>query len=216
MIKLLRTLWTGRRPSLALAALALAVGTRANDPVVHASRPAPARQPVTFVFTSDVHYGLNRSYFRGAANVEARVVDAALAEKINRLPAAVLPADGGLRAGQPVGPVDFVVVTGDIANRQELYPLHIQSATVSWQQFEDGFIKPLAVTDAQGRPAPLLRVDYIFQGVYLPAGGHEVVLEYAPPTGALKIQLAGLFVCLGAALWVGFRRLRKGAALPPG
>ena len=114
--------------------------------------------PVTFVFTSDVHYGINRSYFRGAANVEARVVDAALAEKINRLPAAVLPADGGLRAGQPVGPVDFVVVTGDIANRQELYPLHIQSATVSWQQFEDGFIKPLAVTDAQGRPAPLLLV----------------------------------------------------------
>jgi hypothetical protein len=117
-----------------------------------------AGAPVTFVFTSDVHYGINRSYFRGGANVEARIVDAALAEKINRLPAAVLPADGGLRAGQAVGPVDFVVVTGDIANRQELYPLHIQSATVSWQQFEDGFIKPLAVADEKDRPAPLLLV----------------------------------------------------------
>lgn len=114
--------------------------------------------PVTFVFTSDVHYGIARSYFRGGANVEARVVDAALVAKINGLPAAVLPRDDGLRAGQPVGPLDFVVVTGDIANRQELYPLHIQSAAVSWQQFEDGFVKPFALTDAGGRPVPLLLV----------------------------------------------------------
>lgn len=158
MIKLLRNLWTGRRPSLALAALALAVGTRANDPVVHASRPAPARQPVTFVFTSDVHYGLNRSYFRGAVNVEARVVNAAMVRKINALPAATLPADGGCRSGQPVGPIAFVVVTGDITNRQELYPLHIQSAAVSWDQFETGFIRLLALRDAAGKATPLLLV----------------------------------------------------------
>lgn len=117
-----------------------------------------AGAPVTFVFTSDVHYGLHRSYFRGDANVESRVVDAALVAKINRLPAAVLPADDGLRAGQAVGPVDFVVVTGDIANREELYPLPIQSAAVSWQQFEEGFLTPLALTDAAGRPTPLLLV----------------------------------------------------------
>lgn len=36
--------------------------------------------PVTFVFTSDLHYGLNRGRFRGRANVPAPVVNAALAE----------------------------------------------------------------------------------------------------------------------------------------
>ena len=117
-----------------------------------------AGAPVTFVFTSDVHYGINRGSFRGAANVESRVVNAALVGKINGLPAAVLPNDDGLRAGQPVGPIAFVIVTGDIANRQELYPLRIQSASVSWGQFAEGFIKPLALKDADGRPAPLLLV----------------------------------------------------------
>ena len=117
-----------------------------------------AAEPVTFVFTSDVHYGINRGSFRGAGNVESRTVNAALVEKINRLPAAVLPADGGLRAGQAMGPVAFVVVTGDIANRQELYPLHIQSATVSWGQFEDGFIRRLTLKQADGQPVPLLLV----------------------------------------------------------
>ena len=114
--------------------------------------------PVTFVFTSDVHYGLNRGNFRGTGNVEAQVVAAAMVAKINRLPATVLPNDGGLRAGQPVGPVAFVIVTGDITNRQELYPLHIQSAAVSWRQFEESFIHRLALSDATGRPTPLLLV----------------------------------------------------------
>ena len=59
-----------------------------------------------------------------------------------------------------------------------------------------------------GRPAPVLRVDYLFQGVYLPAGTHEVALEYAPATGALKIQIAGLLLCLAAAGWLVFRRFR--------
>ena len=118
----------------------------------------PASTAVTFVFTSDLHYGLHRSYFRGAANVETRIVNAALVEKINRLPAAVRPTDGGLGAGQPVGPLDFVVVTGDITNRQELYPIHIQSAAASWRQFEESFLRRLAVRNAAGDPTPLLLV----------------------------------------------------------
>jgi hypothetical protein len=114
--------------------------------------------PVTFVFTSDVHYGLNRGNFRGSVNVESRVVNAALVAKINGLPTAVFPNDAGLQAGRAVGPIAFVIVTGDIVNRQELYPIHIQSATVSWSQFEDSFIRRLVLTDAGGRSVPLLLV----------------------------------------------------------
>jgi len=114
--------------------------------------------PVTFVFTSDVHFGLNRGSFRGAANVESREVNAAQVQAINALPAAVLPADAGLNAGRPVGPVDFVVITGDLANRQELYPIRLQSATVSWAQFQACYVDGLALRDASGRPTPLLLV----------------------------------------------------------
>lgn len=117
-----------------------------------------AAAPVTFVFTSDVHYGITRGNFRGVANVEARVVNAAMIAKINALPAAVFPTDAGLRSGQTVGPIAFVVVTGDITNRQELYPIPIQSAAVSWQQFEEGFVRRLTLRDAGGRPTPLLLV----------------------------------------------------------
>ena len=130
--------------ALALGALALTVSLAAN--------------PVTFVFTSDVHFGINRGNFRGEANVESRTVNAALLQKINGLPGATLPDDGGLRAGQPVGPVDFLVITGDLANRQELYPIHIQSAAVSWDQFEACYVAGLSLHDAAGRPTPLLLV----------------------------------------------------------
>ena len=114
--------------------------------------------PVTFVFTSDVHYGINRGNFRGTVNVTAQDVNRALVATINRLPTEVLPQDQGLRAGQVIGPIDFVVVTGDISNRQERYPLPIQSATVSWQQFEEGFIRRLSLKNHTGQFAPLLLV----------------------------------------------------------
>src|SRR4051812_15306145 len=73
---------------------------------------------VQFLFTSDSHYGLTRT-FRGEGNVSAHLVNSALVEQMNKLPSQILPADGGLRASQPVGPIDFVVDGGDIANRAE-------------------------------------------------------------------------------------------------
>src|SRR5215475_7717736 len=73
---------------------------------------------VQFIFTADSHYGLTRS-FRGQNNVAAHVVNAAMVAQMNKLPSANFPADGGLRASGPVGPIDFVVDGGDIANRAE-------------------------------------------------------------------------------------------------
>jgi hypothetical protein len=136
-----------------------------------AAKP-PVAMPVTFVFTSDVHFGITRGSFRGEGNVASRVVDAALVAKINRLPAAVLPNDGGLRAGEPVGPIAFAVITGDIANRQELYPIHIQSASVSWAQFEETIWQKFALKNSAGEPAPLLLVP----------GNHDVADAIGAPT----------------------------------
>lgn len=114
--------------------------------------------PVSFVLTSDLHYGLNRSYFRGGVNVSATEVNAALADAINTLPAEKLPDDGGVGAGELIGAVEFVAVTGDIANRQEVTPLRIQPAAVSWAQFEETFARRLALKNSVGRESPLMVV----------------------------------------------------------
>jgi hypothetical protein len=155
------------RIALGVLALAVAGSLRASE--------LAAAAPVTFVFTSDVHFGINRGKFRGAANVEARVVSAAMVEAINGLPSAVLPDDGGVRAGRAVGPVDFVTITGDLTNRQERLPLKIQSASASWAQFEPIFFGGLKVMDASGRPAPLLLVP----------GNHDVSNAIGSPSKLL-------------------------------
>ena len=134
--------------------------------------PAAATPDVTFVFTSDVHFGIARGRFRGGSYVDAQVVNAAQVQKINALANTRLPQDGGLRAGEPIGAVDFVVITGDLTNRQELYPNHIQPAAVSWAQFKACYIDGLKLRDAQGRPTPLLLVP----------GNHDVSNAIGAPT----------------------------------
>lgn len=175
---------TARSRQLLTPFVLLILALLAAIPTLRAGADAAA---VTFVFTSDLHFGLNRGYFRGAANVPAPTVNTALARKINSLRATTLPADGGLRAGEKIGPVDFVVVTGDLANRQELYPLHIQSAAVSWAQFEQSFAQVLTLKDAAGRPSPLLLVP----------GNHDVSNAIGSPSKLLPERdassMAGIY-----------------------
>jgi len=60
-----------------------------------------------------------------------------------------------------------------------------------------------------GRPVPPLRVDYIFQGVFVPAGTHDVVLKYAPALWPFYIQLSGLCAFLLTALWLLAQTIRR-------
>jgi hypothetical protein len=137
--------------------------------LAHAAEATP---DITFVFTSDVHFGIARGRFRGGSYVDAKIVNAAELQKINQLPQTRLPEDGGLRAGAAIGAVDFVVITGDLTNRQELYPIHVQPAAVSWAQFQACYIDGLALRDAQGDPTPLLLVP----------GNHDVSNAIGAPT----------------------------------
>ncbi len=45
-----------------------------------------------------------------------------------------------------------------------------------------------------GKPAPLLRANFIMRGVALPAGEHTVEFRYDPPHGALTVSLTALAV----------------------
>lgn len=83
-----------------------------------------------FIYCSDVHYGLERE-FRGKEMGSDEVSRAMLAT-FKLLSETRLPEDSGVGAGIKFGSPDFVVCTGDIANRMEE---GVQSATISWSQF---------------------------------------------------------------------------------
>src|SRR5712671_1757174 len=84
-----------------------------------------AARQIRFVFTSDAHYGLTRAAFRGRANVPAHDVNAALVSDLLTL-----------------GPLDFVVEGGDVANRAEAAE-HIQPAAASWSQFRQDYLEQI-------------------------------------------------------------------------
>lgn len=116
-------------------------------------------ETIKFVFVSDCHYGLSRT-FRGHEGVSAQAVSRAMIKKINLLPDAVLPSDGGVCGGQRVGVIDFVANTGDMANRMEP---GVQTAARSWEQFVGDWTNLLNVKCSNGNKSPL----------YLLHGNHD-------------------------------------------
>jgi len=112
---------------------------------------------IEFVFTSDAHYGLVKSTFRGTSNASSQVVNQAMVAQINTMAGAVLPSDSGVRAGQPVGAVDFIVEGGDVANRMELASA-VQTDAASWAQYANDYVNGITLTDHAGLRAPLITI----------------------------------------------------------
>lgn len=113
--------------------------------------------PVQFILTSDAHYGITRASFRGATNVDAHVVNAAMIAKMNTLAGVTLPNDGGVNAGQPIGAVDYVLEAGDIANRMET-SASVQTAAQSWEQFRIDYLTNLTLKNKKNEKAELFMV----------------------------------------------------------
>ena len=107
---------------------------------------------LNFIYCSDLHYGLERE-FRGK-EVPSDSVCREMFRTFRMLCTTSLPEDGGVGAGEIFGMPDFVVCTGDIANRMEK---GVQSASVSWSSF-------LQDWDSCGLNVPL----------YLVPGNHDI------------------------------------------
>ena len=116
---------------------------------------------IQIIYTSDVHFGITRPAFDGDSNVRSEVVNARLVSTMNALPSLPLPPDKGVNAGQKVGPVDYIMISGDIANRQEV---PIQSAAISWGQFRKDYLQGITLHDHLGHST----------GFLLVAGNHDV------------------------------------------
>ncbi|MDD5482819.1 MAG: hypothetical protein PHP98_04115 [Kiritimatiellae bacterium] len=65
-----------------------------------------------------------------------------------------------------------------------------------------------------GKEGKILRADFIFQGVYVEPGVHEVLLEYAPPKWPLCVQGLGLLAFAAAVCVLILRRKRWFSVLP--
>lgn len=110
---------------------------------------------INIVFSSDAHYGITREKFRGDSNVAGHKVNAAMIRQINTVPSLTFPDDGGVNAGNKVSYVDYLIQTGDIANRMEI---PIQSAAASWAEFETDYLHTLDLKGINGSAATLLVV----------------------------------------------------------
>ena len=108
---------------------------------------------VNIVYSSDAHYGINRKAFRGNNNVDAHLVNAAMISQMNKLPKMILPNDGGIGSGYKISSVDYVIQTGDIANRMEV---PYQTAAKDWVEFNEDYIKSITLKAQDGQPATLL------------------------------------------------------------
>lgn len=111
------------------------------------------KQTLQFIFCSDVHFGLVKPVFKNKVNVSSADVNAAMIAQMNTLPASKLPKDGGVCAGEKIGSVEGIIITGDICNRQEI---GVQPATVSWKQFKADYIGKLHLLNSQGNKSKLL------------------------------------------------------------
>ena len=133
-----------------------AAGIFFND--VDSSHP---KNIVQFIFCSDVHFGISKDIFRQRKDCSAAVVNAAMVGQMNDLPTHKLPADSGVNALKKVGNIDAIIITGDIANRQES---GVQSATISWKQFEQVYISGIQLKNDAGSKTPL----------WLTPGNHDI------------------------------------------
>jgi len=120
---------------LLLLAAVVVVHAQSKDSIIH------------FVFTSDVHFGLQKEHFRNNEKVSALEVNKAMVHAMNQLPLVHLPNDHGVQQNRPVNGIDALIITGDIANRMEG---GIQSATESWKQFTTIFIDSLHLKNQYG------------------------------------------------------------------
>jgi Calcineurin-like phosphoesterase len=125
---------------------------------------------VEILFTSDAHFGIARKAFRGDSNVKSPVVNAAMISKMNALPGQSFPVDSGVNAGQTITGIDYLIQGGDIANRMEI---PIQSAAVSWAQFEATYMAGLKLKGHDGKPTSFIIIP----------GNHDIsnAIGYAKP-----------------------------------
>ena len=123
--------------------------------------------------------------------------------------AAPLPAPAPANANQSAGAVDFT------SYAPKRIVLQAKAAAPSVLLLNDKFDPGWKVT-VDGKPAKLLRCNYIMRGVQVPTGEHQVEFRFTAPVTALVISLLGILVGIGLLLFLVFSPKPEGDESPEG
>jgi len=126
------------------------------------------------IFTSDAHFGISRKQFRGDTSVASKKVNKAMIQAMNSLPGITLPQDQGIGSGETIQGIDYLVETGDIANRMEI---PVQSAEKSWKEFLREYYGKIKLKSPESKP-----IQY-----FLVPGNHDIsnAIGFAKPMNPL-------------------------------
>ncbi|PZP39055.1 MAG: hypothetical protein DI598_20270, partial [Pseudopedobacter saltans] len=105
------------------------------------------------LFASDMHFGIKKKTFRGETNVPSKEVNTSMVASMNHLPKEFFPNDSGVQAGSKIDYIDYLFITGDVANRMQP---PVQTSKTSWQQFLQVYEKGLKTKNPQGKRSPIL------------------------------------------------------------
>lgn len=154
--------------------------------------PAPASQPGLHTFAKVTAPAPRYALFAGWQKADTEQTLAALADPARPLFAQVfLPPDAEIPAATGSG----------ITGRVEVVSYRSGSVTLRTEADEPVVLRacekfmPYWQARVDGKPAKLYRCDYLFQGVHLPAGRHEVTLTYAPRMPTFWAQTTGAAFC---------------------
>jgi hypothetical protein len=121
--------------------------------------------------------------------------------------AVLLPPDSGVPPPlDPASAAAAVEITRLIPGRYEFTVENAGPVVVRVAEKHD----PNWKATVDGRPTPVLRTDFMFQGLYLPeAGRHEIVLRNAPSSRPVILQVLGLAAGLAAGAWLALSAVRR-------
>ncbi len=122
------------------------------------------------------------------------------------LSCALVAPDSNLNLPQPSGMTQATVSVQ--SHRASCFRLTTQSDGPAILRFAEKH-DPNWRARIDGRPAQLLRVDYLFQGLFLPAGKHEVQFQFMPKSALIWIQLAAMLLWLGFAIFSALAALKS-------
>ena len=156
--------------------------------ISHTIYATPFQKPtqdsiIQFIFCSDVHFGITRKEFRGQQDVPSRKVNDAMIKAMNGLTRLQLPVDNGANAGNRIKNIQALVLTGDIANREEN---GVQSAKKSWKEFKKEYLKKLNLHNENGH-SPILMITTGNHDVSDAIGFHRPMKPLNDPSSLIGI-----------------------------
>jgi hypothetical protein len=114
----------------------------------------------------------------------------------------IIPLDANVKDASGQGIIGQVEVLDYHPGRVRL---KVQSDTPGFLRAADKYDPDWKAT-INGVKTDIIRADFIFQAIYIPAGTHVVELRYNPSNQLLWVKFAGMALWLGTGIWLIIRR----------